>query len=415
MPWKVNGVMEQRFELIRRFHEGQDGIAELARQHEVSRKTIYKWLQRYESDGLEGLGDRSSRPLRQASRTGEQIEHWIVDLRHAHQSWGPKKLRSWLTRHKPETPWPAVSTIGLILQRHGLSGAAKKRRRATPSHQPLQQAQAPNQIWCIDFKGWFRCGERRCDPLTVSDAASRYLLCCRAVYPPNGTAVKQELIGLFRRHGLPQRMRSDNGAPFASTGVGGLSRLSAWWVRLGILPERIEPGEPQQNGRHERMHRTLKQETARPPAGSVSAQQRRFNRFMEEYNFERPHEALHGDTPSEHYECSPIEYPETLPPLEYPEGWELRRADEGGKIRWKQARCFVGSAVAGEVVGLEEVDNGVVRVWFGPVLLGLLDERPGHSPTRHKEHSHWPPLQSPSGLLAARPAVRHDELEKQNV
>lgn len=410
MPWKVSDVMEERFRLIERWKESGESIAELARRFEVSRKTVYKWLARYELAGLDGIRDRSRRPLVQAGQTAVELEQWIVDLRQTHPTWGPKKLKQFLERRQPGREWPARSTIGLILARHGLSGKRQRRRHATPSTRPLAHAWESNQVWSIDFKGWFRCGDRRrCDPLTVCDAATRYLLCCQGLDRPNTAAVEAALRRVFREYGLPERMRSDNGSPFASTGVGGLSRLSVWWVKLGILLERIEPGKPEQNGRHERMHRTLKAETAAPPEANLAAQQLRFKEFVQEYNGERPHEALDGDTPSERYRRSQREFPEQLPEVAYPAGYHLRRADESGKIRWKQARGRVGAALRHEVVGLEEVDDGVWRVWFGPEPLGLLDERPGYTRTQRKETSYWPPLQSPSGLLARRPITADDD------
>jgi transposase InsO family protein len=409
MPWKVSGVMEQRFRLIERWTDSGESVSELARRFGVCRKTVYKWLQRYELGGLEELKDHSRRPLVQAARTPAEVEAWITDLRRTHPSWGPRKLRAWLERKHPEHGWPAESTIGLILERQGLNGKRAQRRHATPSAQPLEHAKHANDVWSIDFKGCFRCGNgERCDPLTVSDAASRYLLCCRAVAGTDTEAVEQELTRVFRRFGLPQRMRSDNGSPFASTGVGGLSRLSVWWIRLGIVPERIEPGEPQQNGRHERMHRTLKAETAAPPAENVDAQQRRFTKFIEMYNHERPHQALDGDTPSDRYERSPREFSGALVEVTYPAGMELRRTDEGGKFRWKQVRCRAGKALAHQIVGVEPVDDGVSRVWFGPVLLGLLDERKGYTETAVKENSHWPPLARP-------PAIKDDGTDRQKV
>ncbi len=416
MPWKVSGVMEQRYEVIERWRSSGESIAELARRYGVCRKTIYKWVERYEAEGLAGLGDRSRRPLRQAGRTATESEQWIVDLRQTHPSWGPKKLLSWLERRQPEREWPARSTIGLILQRHGLSGPRRRRRHASPTPGPLRVAEQVNEVWCVDFKGWFRCGNRECcQPLTMSDEVSRFVLCCQGLERTGFEAVQRQQTGIFRCYGLPERMRSDNGPPFASTGVGGLSQLSVWWIRLGILPERIEPGEPQQNGRHERMHRTLKQDTASPPAATLALQQRRFQHFLREYNYERPHEALRGACPADLYTPSPRPYPEKLPELEYPAGLALRRADECGKIRWKQARCRVGAALAHQVVAVEPIDDGVCRLWFGPVLLGLLDERKGYSPTRRKECSSWPPLQSPCGLLARRPTAEDHEEEPDEV
>jgi len=408
--------MEERLHLVERWDDSGESITELAERFGVSRKTVYKWLKRYQLGGAESLLDRSRRPLTQPGHTPAKIEQWIVDLRYRHSSWGPKKLKSWLERHKPEEEWPARSTIGLILARHGLSGKRKRKRHATPTARPLAEAREPNQVWGIDFKGWFLCGnQQRCEPLTVTDAASRYLLCCQGMNGTTTEAVQAKLELVFRENGMPERMRSDNGSPFASTGVGGMSRLSVWWVKLGIEPERIDPGVPQQNGRHERMHRTLKAETASPPAASMTAQQRRFDAFVEEYNEERPHEALDGKTPADHHRCSAREYPEKLREIEYPEGFELRLADESGKIRWKQARCRVGAALAHEVVGLEEVDDGVWRVWFGPMRLGLLDERGGASQVKKKSCSHWPPLQSPSGLLARRPVTEDDGKDPEKV
>jgi transposase InsO family protein len=393
MAWKETKVMEERYRMIERWRESGEGITDLASRFEVSRKTIYKWLERYEAGGMEALADQSRAPLVQAAKTPADIERWIVDLRHTHPTWGPRKLRQFLMRRQQHKPWPAESTIALILHRHGLTEQRKKRRRATPSELPLAEARAANDVWSIDFKGWFHCANgERCDPLTISDAASRYLLCCTAVPETTGAEVRAQMEPLFRRHGLPARIRSDNGAPFASAGLGGLTRLSVWWIKLGIVPERIEPGEPQQNGRHERMHRTLKRETASPAAATMDEQQARFDRFRDVYNTERPHEALAGDCPSDRFETSPRAYPDRMGEVNYPAGMALRRADESGKIRWKQARCRVGQALAHEVVGIEPVDDGVSRIWFGPVMLGLLDERRGHSQTATKRSSQWKPI-----------------------
>jgi transposase InsO family protein len=325
-------------------------------------------------------------------------------------------LKWWLERHRPEYRWPARSTIGLILQRGELSGKRKRRRHATPSSEPLVHATRANQVWSIDFKGWFLCGNGdRCDPLTVSDAATRYLLCCQALKATGTAAVQAEMTRVFRRYGVPERLRSDNGSPFASTGLGGLTKLSVWWIKLGIVPERIEPGEPQQNGRHERMHRTLKQETAKPPAASVVQQQKRFEEFVRIYNEERPHEALGGRTPADRYESSPREFPERLPEMDYPAGVQVRKADQDGKVRWKQARCRVGHALAHEWIGVEAVADDLARVWFGPVLLGWIDERKGYTATAGKGAASWPPLQSPSGLLARRPTPQQDTTKSEKV
>lgn len=291
-----------------------------------------------------------------------------------------------------------------ILARHGLSGKRRRCQRADLARSPLSHAKAPNDVWSIDFKGWFRCGdERRCDPLTVTDGFSRYLLCCRNLERPDGEHTQPVLVELFREYGLPDRIRSDNGAPFASPS--GLSRLSVWWLRLGILPERIEPGEPQQNGRHERMHRTLKQETQRPPAKNLTDQQDRFDRFVREYNFERPHEAIDQQIPAALYARSMRSYPDHMPEMIYPTHMQVRLADEGGKIRWKQARCKVGRLLANQLIGVEIVDDGLNHLWFGRQMIGVLDERRSRSGARSRSDGYWPPLQSPSGLLTRRPVA----------
>lgn len=416
MPWKVSDVMEQRFQLIEHWRKGEECIADLARRFQISRRTIYKWLERYQLEGFAGLEDRSRAPLVQASQTAAEIEQWIVDARQARPRWGPKKLRNLLLRRKPEIAWPAESTIGLILHRHGLTQPQRKRRRTPPWSQPLAHARQPNDVWAIDFKGGFACQDGSwCEPLTVTDAATRYLLCCRQLPNHETATVEQQLRELFYRHGLPERIRSDNGTPFASTGVGGLSRLSVWWIKLGILPERIAAGEPQQNGRHERMHRTLEEEVGRPAASNLAEQQRRLEEFVEDYNQQRPHEALNGATPGERYRASERAYPERIGEMEYEAGVWARRADKDGKIRWKQARCRVGMALAHEVVGLEEVNDGLYRVRFGPVILGYLDERAGYSQTARKLTASWPALQPPSGRLARRPTGAEDQKDGRKV
>ena len=268
----------------------------------------------------------------------------------------------------------APRSIGAILKRYGLTSPPKRRRRASPSRQ-LAEPSAANQVWAIDFKGWFRTGDgRRCDPLTLSDVHTRYLLRCQGVDETGGAFVQPLLKAAFREYGMPVRMRSDNGPPFASTGVGGLSRLSVWWLRLGIGLERIEPGHPEQNGRHERMHRTLKQETARPPERTLRAQQRAFDRFRLEYNEERPHEALAMATPASLYEPSPRRFPSRLPEMEYPAGFAMRIVQQHGDVNWRFGRFFLGEVLSGETVGFEEVQDGW-RVWFGPLRLAWLDAR----------------------------------------
>jgi len=365
--------MEARMRLVAAVVAEEDSMAALCEEYGVSRKTGYKWLERYLAEGPGGLVGRSHAPhVVPWAITGAQAEA-IVGLRRQHPSWGPKKLRAKLMALAAEQSWPALSTIGDLLRRQGLSRRRKRRRQATPTVNGLSPAVGANDVWGIDFKGWFRTGDgARCDPLTATDAFSRYLLCCSAT-PPDHDGCRIQFERLFREYGLPRVIRSDNGAPFASLGAGGLSRLSVWWVKLGITPERITPGKPQQNGRHERMHKTLKAETANPPATSLAAQQRRFDRFRAEFNHQRPHEALGQTLPAAHYTPSPRCYPARLEDPAYPAEFELRRVRSNGELKWQGEMVFIGQALTSQVVGLSETHDGDAEVYFGPIRLGIID------------------------------------------
>jgi transposase InsO family protein len=302
----------------------------------------------------------------------------ILACRRAHPTWGPRKLRTVLQQQDGNIQWPAPSTIGDLLRRSGLSVGLTPRPRSTPSADPLGEALAANRIWCADFKGHFCTGDgRRCDPLTVTDAYSRYLLRCTSVAKMDYGHVRSLFEATFRRYGLPEAIRTDNGQPFASVGLAGLSRLSIWWVRLGINLQRIAPGCPQQNGKHERMHRTLKAETATPAAPTLAKQQRKFDAWVKEFNFERPHEALAMATPASYYQKSPRAYPERLAELEYGSDYQTRKVDAAGYVRWKVAKVFVSNTLWGQVLGLRQVCDRYHQVKFGPIDLGLLDERNG--------------------------------------
>jgi transposase InsO family protein len=300
MPWKASSVMDERMRFVLEVEQGEHPVSELCRIYGVSRETGYVWLRRYREGGVEWLRDGRRAPLRHPHQTAERIEQAILELRRAHMRWGPRKLKRVLERRQPGQVWPAASTIGEMIAREGLVVARKKRRRVPPYGEPFATADAPNRVWCVDFKGWFRTGDgQRIDPLTISDAYSRYLLRCQAVAKTDGERVQAVFEAAFREYGLPEAIRSDNGAPFASGALCGWSRLSVWWLKLGIRPERIAAGHPEQNGRHERMHRTLQQETAMPPEPNPRAQQRAFDRFRGEYNELRPHEALAMQTPAQ--------------------------------------------------------------------------------------------------------------------
>jgi transposase InsO family protein len=304
-----------------------------------------------------------------------ELEAAVLSARSVHPTWGAKKLRVLLERKRPGIVWPARSTMAEMLKRHGLVVPRKRRRRTPPQEAPFAACARANAVWCVDFKGWFRTGDgSRCDPLTLSDAYSRYLLRCQALARTDGMSVRPVMEAAFREYGLPGAIRSDNGAPFASRGVAGLSPLSIWWIKLGITPERIEPGRPEQNGRHERMHLTLKGETASPPARSPRAQQARFDGFRREFNEVRPHEALEMKTPACCYEPSSRQYPCSLADPEYPPGWARRRVCDRGEFRWKVSKVFLGRALDGELVGLEPLGGRYWRVWFSQLALSVLDE-----------------------------------------
>lgn len=302
--------MEERTRFVLEYERGWWTMTDLCAIFGIARETGYYWLRRYQQGGLEALRDQSRMPERHPNQTPAKIERAVLELRREHMRWGPRKLKRVLEREAPERPWPAASTIGAMLAREGLVVARKKRRRAPPYTAPFAAAEEANRVWCADFKGWFQTQDgERVDPLTISDAYSRYLLRCQSVKTTRSEQVGGVFEAAFRECGLPQAIRTDNGVPFASRAIAGLSRLAVWWMKLGIVPERIAAGHPEQNGRHERMHRTLKQETASPPAANWRAQQRAFDRFRREYNEERPHEALDMQTPAAVYTPSQRAYP----------------------------------------------------------------------------------------------------------
>jgi transposase InsO family protein len=306
----------------------------------------------------------------------EVIER-IVAMRRGNRFLGPRQIVLRLRAKQPTIAWPVPSTAGEILKRHGLIHQRRGRKLGLEVAK-LSDPQRPNEQWSADFKGWFCTGDgRRCDPLTISDGYSRFLLSCRVVERPTEEHTSAVFRTVFRQYGLPLAIRTDNGTPFASTGLGGLTRLSVWWVKLGIVLERIDPGRPQQNGRHERMHKTLKDQTARPPRASAHAQQRAFEKFRYDYNFERPHQSLGDTPPAQLYEASPRSYPGRVPEIEYPGHFRVRRVRSNGQIQWRGEFLYVNKALVGEPVGLEPISDRHWRMMFGPVALALLDEHSG--------------------------------------
>ena len=375
MAWKETCPVEQRVQFIRELKAGTRNMAALCRAFGISRQTGYKWWRRYEEagGGYKALLERPRRPKRSPGRISEAVEDAIVRARRKHRTWGPRKLRTWLRERRPQVPWPAASTIGEILKRHGLTRPRRKRRRTPPFTQPFAAARRPNDVWCIDFKGHFKTGDGSvCYPLTVVDASTRYLLCCRVMKQTDGDAVRKVLEGVFAEYGVPRAIRSDNGPPFASVGGGGLSELSAWWVRLGIRPERIQPGKPQQNGRQERLHGTMAVELAVVTGRTLREQQRLFDRFRRTYNDERPHEALQMQPPGRFYKPSTRRMKEKyqLVPKDCEEAW----INCAGAFGWHGVSVLVNRALSGRSVALRRAGDGLWEIFYGPVLLGLLDE-----------------------------------------
>lgn len=364
--------MDLRVQLIHDYQEGES-IAALADIYQIARKTIYKWLERYQSDGVMGLHDRSRKPQHSPSRLEQRTIDTILAARQR-WGWGPRKLRGKLMEQHPEIVWPAPSTIGEVLKRSGLTHPRKVRVRTPPQQQPFAHIEAANQTWCADFKGWFRTHDgTRCDPLTITDAHTRFLLRCHIVPKTDGLHAAAIFDAAFREYGLPGVIRTDNGTPFASRAPGGLSRLSLRWIKLGILPERTRPASPQDNGRHERMHSTLKQATLCPPARDPRQQQLVFDRFRQYFNHERPHEALGQRPPARCYTPSPRAFPRRVPEIEYEPDLIVRRISQQGSLKWRSERTFLSEIFAYELVGLRPLDERYYVVFYGPVRLGWLD------------------------------------------
>jgi transposase InsO family protein len=365
--------MDQRLQLVAEYLTGSYSMTELAAAYGVSRRIGYYWVHRYHADG--DLAARSRRPHTSPQTTPVAVADRICAARRAHPTWGAGKLRHWLTRQAPDLAWPCRDTIHQVLRRHDL--VRQRVRRRPTLHPPIHLTvpTQPNVLWTTDYKGEFRTGDGAwCYPFTLRDGCSRYVLRCAALTTHTRTATQPEFVHAFRTFGLPDRIRSDNGPPFGGPGLARLSRLAVWWLRLGIIPERITPRHPEQNGSHEQFHAVLKRETARPPAASARAQQRRFAAFVTEYNDERPHDALGGASPTTRYRVSARAYPERLPPLEYPGGWEIRRVSTAGTVSWRGRAIFLSEVLAGEHVALEPLDDALWLVRFAAVPLARFDE-----------------------------------------
>lgn len=379
MPWRELTPMSERRQFVDEFLRGTASMTVLCAGYGISRRVGYKWLTRFLVDGDRALCDHSRRPHTSPWAVDAEMATLLLTARQRHPTWGPRKIVDYLRPRHPRAPLPAPSTVGALFKRHGL--VRPKRRRPQPGHpgRPTSPILAPNDVWTADFKGHFALGSGgRCHPLTIVDGYSRYLLACHALAHPTALDSKAVFTRVFQEYGLPQRMRTDNGTPFATTALNRLSTLSVWWMKLGIRPELIEPASPQQNARHERMHRTLKAEATRPPKATMRAQQRRFNAFRVEYNTERPHAALEGKPPEAVYRPSPRVFPVRIPHPEYPSHYLTRYVSMNGGVRFHRRYITICPALMGEHVGFEEVADGRWALYFYNYLLGHLDEREGH-------------------------------------
>ena len=377
MPWTVSCVMDQKVMFVADCLGGETPMTVLCERYGISRETGYVWKRRFEAEGPAGLEERSRAPVRHGRATSAELVLRLIEARRRWPYWGPKKLLAKLAQRDGTAAWPSASTASEILRREGLSHPRRRRRRPLTMEQPFAAVRAANDAWCIDFKGWFRTGDgRRCDPLTVTDAFSRYLLAVQAMEPVT-SAVQAKMDALFKEHGLPAAIRSDNGPPFASAGAGGLTRLSARWAQMGIRLERIWPGQPQQNGSHERMHGTLKPQTCCPPAANLEKQQDRFDAFREEFNHDRPHEALDLRQPAMFYGPSPRPFVEPVGDPDYSSDEEIRRVRSAGEIKWRGSMIYVSQALVGKTVGVGQRSDGHWQIRFASVPLGLIDRTTG--------------------------------------
>jgi len=374
MPWLESCAMDERVRFVSDWLSGEVSKSELCERYGVSRRTGYKWLGRYAAEGPAGLADRSHAPLVHGLATPAELVEKIVDLRRARPSWGPRKIVAKLEQQHPHLDWPSHSTVHELLKREGLVKGRRVRRHPPPRLGDLVMPERPNHVWAVDHKGWITLGDgRRCEPLTLADGYSRFLLAVSAGSSTREAQARPVMERAFREYGLPEVIRSDNGSPFASASTTGLTRLSVWWIKLGIRPERITPGRPQENGRLERFHLTLL-EAMRPAAANQAAQARRLAAFRRDYNHERPHQALGQIPPASFYSPSPRPLPRRLPEPDYPSHMKTRRVRCNGEIKFAGEMIHISSALAGEGVAIEEIEPGW-RVWFCNQPIGLLDHR----------------------------------------
>jgi putative transposase len=376
MPWRVTTVQRERWKLVQEILKWTEKVAKICRRYGVARKNAYKWLERYQQEGMKGLKDRSRAPHRQARAIDVDIERLVVKLRRKH-GWGARKLWTVLAGYKLGRRRPRLSTVSRILKRRGLVARRVRRHRVPLWQGKFTAADRCNRVWRADYKGYFWTDDgTRNEPLTVTDGCSRFLVVLKRCQGTGEKEARRAFSAAFKRYGLPEVILTDNGNPFATPSLTGLTRLSVWWIKLGIHHERIEPGKPYQNGSHERFHGTLKEATAKPPASTMAAQDRRFARFRQEYNEVRPHEALGQKTPASVYRASSRMLPGRLPLPRYPASMQSRRVRTNGTIKWQGTLIYVGEVLAGELLGLQlDAATGRTTIHFYDRILGTIEQR----------------------------------------
>lgn len=407
MPWNVTHTMDQKLQMISDYLTGHYSPTELSRIYGVSRKTIYKWINRYTVDPEHGLADRSRAPCTNPNAVPDPVKQTIIETKLKYLHLGPKKVMRYLRRQFPDQYWPADSTAGTILAKAGLVRARRRKARVAPNALPFASCSAPNSVWSADYKGDFQLGDRnRCYPLTVSDNYSRYLLACQGFPNTRYGHAKPVFERLFYQYGLPWAIRIDNGAPFASTAFGGISRLSAWWIRLGIRPERIEKGKPNQNGRHERMHRSLKDGAIKPARYSMRTQQKAFDQYRQEYNTIRAHESLNDRVPADVYQPSIRSMPSKLADIEYGTQMVVRKVRHSGEIKWQGRLVYVSQILAKQPIGFKQISENRWGIYYSFYLLGYWNQKkqrlepikPGNQIRKKHQSSKLSQSLSPSGV-----------------
>jgi transposase InsO family protein len=376
MPWRETTKMEQKIEFINEWRSGRFTITELARHFDISRPTAYKWIERFEKEGLPGLDEKGRSPKTHPLKTPEEIEKRIIFYRKKYKRWGGEKIWKLLHGDFQEEQIPTISTVDRILKRNGLIIPRKVRRRIKPSF-PIFNPQKCNEVWSADFKGKFKMGNKRyCHPLTIADSYSRFVFSAKGMYGEKYKPTMLEFRRVFREYGMPLQIHTDNGSPFgAAQAVQRLTRLAVWFLEHGIEPVYSDPASPQQNGRHERMHLDLKGEATRPPGFNLRTQQRKLNQFVNEYNYDRPHAALGLETPGSIHKYSPRPYKDKVEEWVYPNYCEVRRVTKNGAIRWRSTKwVMVATSLCDKHVGLEELGDGIWRIYFRQKMLGYFDE-----------------------------------------